>query len=359
MSKMNLGKTYKAWLKTIKQKIKAAQYKAAMSVNAQLMELYWDLGKDLVKKQNEANWGDAVLEQLAFDLRLSFPEITGFSRRNLYAIRQWYLFYSAESQFVPQAVAQIPWGHNRLIISKIKNTKEALFYCNATVQNGWNREQLELQIDNRYYQSKGKSITNFKATLPELQSALAIETLKNPYNFDFLGLENDALELEIEHAMMNHIAKFLIELGKGFAFVGRQYQLVISDTEYYVDLLFYHLHLRSFVVVELKSGKFKPEYAGKLNFYLSAIDAQIKQPQDNPSIGLILCRHKDKIEAEYSLKDIKKPIGISEYKLTQALPKNYKSQLPTIAQIETQLEYKEKKQGKSVRKVIGKQKKSK
>ena len=223
-----------------------------------------------------------------------------------------------------------------LLFQKQKTPKK--LYFNATLENGWNREQLEIQIANNYYNSRGKAVTNFKATLPEIQSALAIETLKNPYNFDFLGLQNNALELEIENAMINHITKFLIELGKGFAYVGRQYQIIVSENEYYIDLLFYHLHLRSYVVIELKAGKFKPEYAGKLNFYLSAIDTQLKHPQDNPSIGLILCKYKDKIEAEYTLRDIKKPIGISEYKLTQALPKNFKSQLPTIEQIENQLE---------------------
>lgn len=235
---------YHQWLETIKQKIKSAQLKTAISVNTQLMELYWDLAKDIVSKQHEASWGDAILEQLATDLKLSFPNIHGFSRRNLYAIRQWHLFYRTVSEFVPQAVAQIPWGHNRLIISKIKDTTEALFYANATVENGWSREQLEIQIKNKYFQVKGKSITNFKNTLPQIQSQLAIETLKNPYNFDFLGLQDDALEREIENAMMQHITKFLLELGKGFAFVGRQYSLVVSEHEYFIDLLFYHLHLR-------------------------------------------------------------------------------------------------------------------
>lgn len=258
---------------------------------------------------------------------------------------------------MPHAVAQIPWGHNRLIISKTKDTKEALFYCHATLQNGWNRDQLEIEIINNYYQSKGKAVTNFNATLPEAQSALAIETLKNPYNFDFLGLQNDALELEIEKSMVNNITKFLIELGKGFAFVGKQYQLIVSENEYYIDLLFYHLHLRCYVVIELKAGKFKPEYAGKLNFYLSAIDTQLKHPQDNPSIGLILCKNKDKVEAEYALRDIKKPIGISEFKLTQALPKNFKSQLPTIAQIENQLETEDKKVINRIKKINVKKKK--
>ena len=328
---------YNKWLEAIKRKIKSAQLKAAVSVNTQLIELYWDLAKDIVSKQQEANWGDGVLEQLSTDLKLSFPDINGFSRRNLYAIRQWHLFYNTVSEFVPQPVAQIPWGHNRLIISKIKNTKEALFYCKATAENGWSREQLEISIKNKYYQTKGKATTNFQNTLPLLQSELAVETLKNPYNFDFLGLEDDALEREIENAMMQHITQFLLELGKGFAFVGRQYSIIVSDNEYFIDLLFYHLHLRSYIVVELKSGKFKPEYAGKLNFYLSAIDSQLKNEQDNPSIGLILFKHKNKVDAEYSLRDIQKPIGISEYKLTQALPKEFKSQLPTVKQLEIQL----------------------
>ncbi len=334
---MQIDNSYKIWLEKLKQKIRISQLKAAVSLNAQLMELYWDLAKEIIAKQHESTWGDAILEQLSTDLRLSFPNIKGFSRRNLYAIRQWYLFYNPSAEFVPQSVAQIPWGHNRLIISKIKNVEEALFYCNATLQNGWNREQLEIQIQNNYFEAKGKSITNFQITLPVAQSELAIETLKNPYNFDFLGLENDALEREIENAMMQHIVRFLIEMGKGFAFVGRQYPLIVSENEYFIDLLFYHLQLRCYVVVELKSGKFKPEYAGKLNFYLSAVDSQLKHESDNPSIGLILCKHKDKIEAEYSLRDIQKPIGISEYQLTQALPKNLENKLPTVEQIEIEL----------------------
>lgn len=329
---------YKNWLQRIKQKILSAQLKAAVTVNAQLLDLYWDLGKDILQKQRDSNWGDAVLEQLSIDLKLAFPTIKGFSRRNLYAIRQWYSFYANESEFVPQAVAQIPWGHNRLIISKIKTTNAALFYAKATLQNGWNRDQLEIAINNNYFENKGKSITNFNETLPEKQSQLAIETLKNPYNLDFLGLENDALERDIENAMMQHLTKFLIELGKGFAFVGRQYAIEVSNNEYFIDLLFYHLHLRCYVVIELKSGKFKPEYAGKLNFYLSAVDSQLKHQQDGASIGLILCKHKDKIEAEYSLRNMQKPIGISEYSLTQALPEQLQSSLPTVEEIEQQLE---------------------
>lgn len=332
-----LDNNYKKWLEQIKQKIKTAQLKVAVNANSLLLELYWDIAEEIIKKQEEANWGDSVLEQLSIDLKLSFPNINGFSRRNLYAVRQWYLFYRQQYEFVPQAVAQIPWGHNRLIISKIKNVEEAIFYCNSTLENSWNRDSLEIAIKNQYYSVKGKAISNFNRTLPALYSELAQDTLKNPYNFDFLGLEDDAREREIENAMLENITKFLIEMGKGFAFVGRQYQLIVSDNEYYIDLLFYHLKLRSYVVVELKSGKFKPEYAGKLNFYLSAVDTQLKHSEDNPSIGLILCKHKDKIEAEYTLRDLNKPIGISEYILTQSLPENFKSQLPTVEQLENQL----------------------
>lgn len=328
---------YREWLETLKNKIQVARLKIAVSINAQLMEVYWELGSEIVQKQQDAEWGDSVLDQLATDLRLSFPNVKGFSRRNMYAIRQWYLFYREISEFVPQPVAQIPWGHNRLIISKLKDPQEALFYANATVENGWTRYLLEDNIRKGYRKSVGKSTNNFARTLPTVQSQLAIETIRNPYNFDFLGLEDEAIERDIENAMVTHITRFLVELGKGFAFVGRQYQLVVSESEYYIDLLFYHLELRSYVVIELKAGKFKPEYVGKLNFYLSAIDSQIKHASDNPSIGLILCKTKDKIAAEYSLRDVHKPIGISEFNLTKALPENLKSQLPTVDQLEDQL----------------------
>jgi predicted nuclease of restriction endonuclease-like (RecB) superfamily len=328
---------YNAWFELIKLKIKSAQLRTSVAINKELLGVYWDLGKAIVIKQQEGGWGDGILEQLSIDLKLSFPSINGFSKRNLYAIRQWFLFYSVHSEFVPQAVAQIPWGHNRLIISKIKDLKEALFYAQAIVENGWARDTLEVKINNNYYHSKGKSINNFVETLPSIQSQLATETIRNPYNFDFLGLENDAIEKEIESAMMQHITRFLIEMGKGFSFVGRKYSILVGDNEYFIDLLFYHLHLRCFVVIELKAGKFKPEYAGKLNFYLSAIDSQLKHSTDGASIGLILCKSKDKIEAEYSLRDIQKPIGISEYLLLQALPKDLESGFPTVEQLENQL----------------------
>ncbi len=334
---MLLDNSYKEWFEQLKSKIQSAQLKAAIAVNSQLLQLYWELGKDIVKKQEQSSWGDSVLEQLSIDLRLSFPDITGFSKRNLYAIRQWYLFYAQQFEFVPQPVAQIPWGHNRLLITKIKDVELALFYANETFTQGWSRDQLEMQLRSNYFESKKNAVTNFSTTLPKDQSQLAKETIRNPYNFDFLGLEQDALEKEIENGLEHHITRFLIELGKGFSFVGRQYPVQISETEYFIDLLFYHLQLRCYIVIELKSGKFKPEYAGKMNFYLSAVDSQMKHTTDQPSIGLILCKTKDSIEAEYALRDMNKPIGISEYTLTQNLPKEFESSLPTVNQLENQL----------------------
>ncbi len=330
------------WINQLKSKIHSAQTKAALTLNSQLIELYWIIGKDISDRQKNANWGSRFIEQTAIELRAEFPDIKGFSRRNLYAVRQWYKFYSEKYEFVPQSVAQIPWGHNRLIVTKIKNIPEAEFYCNETIKNGWDRDTLEIQIEDNLYVKKGSAITNFQEILPAQQSKLATETLKDPYNFDFLGLQNDALERAIEDELVKNITKFLLELGKGFAFIGRQYKMEISETDYFIDLLFYHLDLRCYVVIELKAGKFKPEYAGKLNFYLSAVDSQLKKNADNKTIGILLCKKKDKIEAEYALRDINKPMGISEYKLTNAIPDDMKTKLPSIEELEEKLSRKDK-----------------
>jgi len=337
MSKVTLNSEYRLWLTELKSKIRQKQLQAALSVNQTLLELYWDLGKDIIEKQEKSSWGSNFIEQLSTDLRHEFPQINGFSRRNLYAIRQWYLFYSSQFEFVPQVVAQIPWGHNRLIIGKIKEVDKAIFYSRATIENGWGRDILEAQITNQYFERKGAALSNFTRTLPESQSDLAKQTIKDPYNFDFLGLEEDAQEREIEHELVHRITEFLLELGKGFAFVGRQFKIEISDNDYFIDLLFYHLELRCYVVIELKAVKFKPEFAGKLNFYLSAVDSLLKRADDNPTIGILLCKTKDKIEAEFALRDINKPIGIADYKLTQAIPENLKSNLPTVEQLENDL----------------------
>jgi predicted nuclease of restriction endonuclease-like (RecB) superfamily len=328
---------YNNWINNLKSKIHSTRTKIALTINSQVIELYWDLGKDIYEKKLTSNWGSNFIEQISMDLKHEFPEIKGLSRRNIYAMVQWYNFYSQKYHFLPQSVAQIPWGHNRLIISKIKDIEEAEFYNYETAKNAWDRDTLEIQIENDLYKKVGKSVNNFTQTLPTEQSKLATQTLKDPYNFDFLGLENDALEKAIEDELVRNITNFLLELGKGFAFLGRQYKIEIGETDYFIDLLFYHIELRSYIVVELKAGKFKPEFAGKLNFYLSAVDTQIKRKDDNPTIGILLCKKKDKIEAEYALRDINKPMGISEYKLTEAIPDNLKSKLPSIEDLENKL----------------------
>lgn len=334
MNEITIDSNYKKWISELKSQIQKSRLNAALAANYQLLSFYWDLGSQIISKQKDYSWGSNLIEQLSIDLKMEFPSITGFSRRNLYAIRQWYLFYSSKYEFVPQHVAQLPWGHNRLIISKVKIIEEAEFYVYATIENGWSRDVLEIQIENQYHKRVGKSITNFNNTLASPVSELAVQTIKDPYYFDFTGLEESAQEREIENELVRHITKFLLELGKGFAFVGRQYKLEISDTDYFIDLLFYHLELKCYIVIELKSGKFKPEFAGKLNFYLSAVDSLIKKDTDNPSIGLILCKSKDKIEAEYALRDINKPIGIADYKLSTIIPDEIKTKLPSVEQLE-------------------------
>jgi len=326
------------WITALKVKIQSARNKLAFSINSQVLELYWEIGRDIAEKQQKSGWGSSFVEKIAEELKQDFPEIKGFSRRNIYAILQWYKFYSEKYQFVPQVVAQIPWGHNRLIITKIKNIDEAEFYCRAVIQNAWDRDTLEVQIENKYYMTVGNSTHNFDNTLPVKQSELATQTLKDPYNFDFLGLENDALEKAIEDELTKNITKFLLELGKGFAFLGQQYKIEIGENDHFLDMLFYHTELRCYIVIELKAGKFIPEFTGKLNYYLSAIDSQLRKPEDNPTIGILLCKKKNKIDVEYALRDIHKPMGISEYILTNAIPENIKPQLPSVEELERELE---------------------
>ena len=268
---------YIKWISEIKFKVHSARTQIALSINSSLLELYWEIGKGIHNKQKHSNWGSKIIDRISIDLKHEFPNLKGFSRRNIYAMRQWYLFYSQKFESVPQVVAQIPWGHNRLIITKIQDINEALFYVHEIISNSWSRDTLEIQIKSKLYQRKGKAITNFESTLPTKQSNLANSILKDPYNFDFLGLEEDALERAIEDELVKHITKFLLELGKGFAFVGRQYKIEVSEKDYFIDMLFYHIELRCFIVIELKSGRFKPEFAGKLNFYLSAVDTQLKK----------------------------------------------------------------------------------
>lgn len=333
---LNQLEGYESFLQQLKDRVRRSQVKAALAVNSELIALYWELGKSIVERQERAGWGDGVLDRLSNDLAVAFPEMKGFSRRNLYRIRALYQAYRAESEFVPQAVAQIPWGHNILILEKVKEPSERRWYVAKTTEHGWSRSILGMQIETGLYKRQGKAITNFSNTLPALQSDMAQEALKDPYNFDFLTLGTEAQERDIEQALVDHIQKFLIELGVGFAFVGRQYHLDVGDQDFYIDLLFYHLRLRSYVVIELKGGEFKPEYAGQLNFYLSAVDDLLRHPDDKPSIGLLLCRGKNRFVAEYALRDINKPIGVSEFTLTDSLPEKLKGQLPTIEELEAE-----------------------
>ncbi len=329
---------YIEWLAELKKKIKSTQIKAALSANKEVVELYWGIGNELYDKQEKQGWGNSIVDNLEKDLNAEFPDLKGFSRRNLFYMKGFYSFYKNDFEKVQQLVAQIPWGHNILIISKSKTIEESIFYLTETIENGWSRSILNLQIGTNLYSRQGKAITNFTKTLPNPDSDLATQTLKDPYLFDFLTLKKNADERSIEDQLTKHITQFLLELGTGFAFIGRQYKLEIGEKDFNIDLLFYHTKLRCYVVVELKAKSFKPEYAGKLSFYLSAVDDKLKSNSDNPTIGIILCQKKNKIEAEYALRGISQPIGVAEYQLSRAIPDDIKSELPTIEEIEKELE---------------------
>jgi len=361
--------SYLAFLQEVKTLIREGHQKAAFSLNATLVKTYWNLGQRIAQKQSLFEGRNNYVEQLAKDLRAEFPEMKGFSRSNLFYVRKFYQFYSSssvqqvvglneiqpdfisvrqpvaleENDSVQQGVglnnmlASVPWGHNVVIINKLKDAKEALFYLQQTIENNWSRSILVLQIEQDLYRRQGKATTNFQKTLPEKQALLAEQILKDPYNFGFLTLESKVQELDLERQLTKHITKFLLELGKGFAFIGRQYPLQVGDKDYRMDLLFYHIRLRCFVVVDLKVVEFEPEFAGKMNFYLSVVDDQIKTIDDQPSIGIILCKNKNKLEVEYALQGMIKPIGVSEFTVTQALPTELKSTLPTVEEFENEL----------------------
>jgi predicted nuclease of restriction endonuclease-like (RecB) superfamily len=336
---VNLVKTpeYRTFIQAIKQRIQSSQIKAAIAVNQELLRLYWDLAEQIVEKQREAAWGDGFLAQISQDLKAEFPDMKGFSVRNLKYMRQWFHFWSVGSAIGQQLVAQIPWGHNLVIVSKIKNTDEAMFYVQKTIQNNWSRSVLTHQIESGLYHRDGKVISNFEATLPAPQSDLARQTLKDPYNFDFLMLREKHDEQELENALIENITRFLLELGAGFSYLGRQYRLEVGGDEFFMDLLFYHVRLHCYVVIELKTVKFKPEFAGKLNFYISAVDGILKTEQDSPTIGLLICKSKNDTVVEYALRDVNKPIGVSEYMIAQQLPEEFRSSLPSIEAIEAEL----------------------
>lgn len=328
---------YLAFIQDIKQRIQGAQIKASVAVNQALLQLYWELAGRIVAKQQESVWGDGFLLQMSRDLQTEFPDMKGFSLRNLKYMRQWFQFWSAAPAIGQQLVAQIPWGHNLAIISKIKTTEQALFYVQKTIQNNWSRVVLTHQIESGLYLREGKAVTNFQNTLPAPHSDLARQILKDPYHFDFLMLKERHDEQELENALLEHITRFLLELGAGFSYLGRQYKLEVDGDEFFVDLLFYHVRLHCYVVVELKTVKFKPEFAGKLNFYISAVDEILKAEQDHPTIGILICKSKKDTVVEYALRNINKPIGVSEYTITQNLPDELKSSLPSIEEIEAEL----------------------
>lgn len=337
-------KEYIETLVILKKQVQEAQIKSALAANKELIALYWRIGKTIAEKQKKSSWGSNIIERLANDLQKEFPGIAGFSRRNVFRMQAFYLAY----QKVPQLVAQfenhvifnIPWGHNVLILEKLKDSHERLWYAQKTIENGWSRAILEMQIESKLLTRTGKAVTNFSSTIPAPDSDLAQQSLKDPYIFDFLTLHESHVEQDIEQGLINNVQRLLLELGKGFSFVGRQYHMQVGTQDFYIDLLFYHFKLRCFVVVELKAGKFDPRDAGQLNFYLSAVDSNLKGPEDKPTIGLLLCKSKDNIVAEYALRDIKKPIGVAGYEvdLIAKLPKNLKSSLPTIEEIEAELE---------------------
>ncbi len=368
---MSLPSTYQHLVAQLKNEIQVARVKATLSANAHLLVLYWKIGKAIAEQESSEGWGSKIVDQLAKDLRSEFPDMKGISPRNLRYMRNFAVAYPQftepsitlnknnsilqqaaaklmtekwqgltqlnTTEFLQHPAAKLPWFHICTLLDKVKEPEDRLFYMQQTVENGWSRNVLVHQIESGLFMRKGAAVTNFDATLPQPQSDLAKELLKDPYKFDFLSLGEKYLEKDVENSLVEHITKFLLELGAGFSFAGRQYHLEVGGEDFYIDLLFYHYKLRCFVVIELKTGKFVPEYVSKLNFYLNVVDDTLKHEADQPSIGIIICKEKNKIVAEYALRGINKPIGVSEYQLTETLPAALKGKLPTIEQIEEEL----------------------
>jgi predicted nuclease of restriction endonuclease-like (RecB) superfamily len=331
---------YREWLGNLKTRFRQVQLKAAVAVNTALLQFYWELGADIVAQQVSQRWGSGFLDKLSQDLMQEFPDMKGFSKRNLEQIRRWYSFWSTTPEITKQAASQlfaIPWWHNVVILSKSQSHAEALYYVQQTQAHGWSRVVLTHQIESGLWQREGQALSNFTQTLPAPQSELAQQVLKDPYVFDFLSLTPEHTERELEKALIDHITQFLLELGAGFAYMGRQVPLQVGEREFFLDLLFYHARLHCYVVVELKTVDFEPEFAGKLNFYLKAVDEQLRNEHDAPTIGLLLCKSKDKLVAEYALSDMSKPLGLATYQLSHTLPANLQGQLPSIEALEAEL----------------------
>lgn len=334
--KSNELSDYATWLNDLKTKIYQSRQKAVLAVNSELVHLYWQIGNEILQRQERQGWGAKVVEQLSADLKAEFPDIKGFSVRNLNYMKKFAECWQ-DFQIVQQLAAQLPWFHNCVILDKLDSQESRLFYMQKTIENGWSRNVLVHQIESGLYDRQSKAVNNFNAHLPEPLSELAIQTLKDPYVFDFIGLSKNIQERELEQALIAHISQFLLELGVGFAFVGKQVHLMVGGDDFYVDLLFYHLKMRCYVVVELKTGDFKPEHIGQLNFYLNAIDESYKQEWDNPTIGLLLCKNRNRVVAEYALRGNVKPIGIAEYQLTDQLPDDLKDKLPSVEFLQSTL----------------------
>ena len=316
MIEEKISENFKNVIFSIKNEIKTTQISTVQQVNKNLIMMYFRIGKIL---DENSKYGNSFIKNISHAIKVEHPNMKGFSERNLKRMKRFYNEYKEYGK-VPQAVAHLPWGHNILLFEKIKDKNIRKIYAEATIENGWSRNILDLQIKSNYHKRIGNSINNFKNSISKIDSDLVNNTLKDPYIFDFISLNNDYKEQELENKMIEKIKNVLLELGTGFSFVGSQYKLIVGDKEYFIDLLFYHLKLKSYIVVELKATEFKPEYIGKMNFYLSAVDDLVKDKNDNPSIGLILCKNKDKFIAQYSLKDVNKPIGISSFKLKEYLP---------------------------------------
>jgi predicted nuclease of restriction endonuclease-like (RecB) superfamily len=335
---IELTSSYAALLDDIKAHIRHSQVKAALAVNTQLVELYWHIGHQILLRQQQEGWGANVINRLAADLHHAFPDMRGFSPRNLGYMKSFAAAYP-DPVFLQQPAAKIPWFHHCLLLDRVKDPVTRDWYMHKTTEQGWSRTILEMQIESNLYARQGKAATNFQRTLPPLQSDLAEQVLKDPYSFDFLTLGEDAQERHLQRGLLAHIRQFLLELGAGFAFVGENVPLTVGDDDFFLDLLFYHLRLRAYIVIDLKMRDFKPEYAGKMNFYLSAVDDLLRHPADAPSIGLILCKTKNHAVAEYALRDIAKPVGVSGFvtRLVESLPLDLQSSLPTVAQLEAEL----------------------
>ncbi len=344
MTTMISGKMYTKFVEAIKERIITARISVARSVNRELIGLYWDIGKMIVEKQHELGWGKAVVETLADDLQQEFPSVTGFSPRNLWDMKRLYEQY-AQHEYLRQLVADIPWGHNLLIMSKVSDYDARAYYLENTKKWGWSRNVLLNQIKARAYErSLEEKIHNFEQVLPVHLAEQADEMLKSSYNLEFLGLGQAVLERELEQRLLTQLKEFMLELGYGFCFIANQYHITLGEKDYYIDLLFYHRFLKSLIAIELKTGEFKPEYAGKMDFYLNVLNEHEKAPEDHPAIGIILCAEKEQLIVEFSLKTKHNPIGVAEYHLYQELPKELQGKLPTARELTEGLRLKREKE---------------